>query len=109
MEIVMEENMYLESLKHRNYEMYKYFNKGIEIISELKSKMYEAYFVGGAVRDFLLNRDFNDIDIATNATPDEVSEIFKNYKLDSTYAQWGCVTIIDAGFRFEITTFRNEE
>jgi len=48
----MEENMYLESLKHRNYEMYKYFNKGIEIISELKSKMYEAYIVGGAVRDF---------------------------------------------------------
>lgn len=109
MEIVMEENIYLESLKHRNYEMYKYFNKGIEIISELKSKMYEAYLVGGAVRDFLLNRDFNDIDIATNATPDEVSEIFKNYQLDSTYAQWGCITIIDAGFRFEITTFRNEE
>lgn len=103
------ENGYLTSLKARNYEMYQYFKRGLEIISILKSKMFEAYIVGGAVRDFILKIDFNDIDIATNATPEEVIEIFKDLKVDDRYASLGSVVIQEAGFNFEITTFRNEE
>ncbi len=104
-----EKNLYLESLKVRNYEMYKYFKRGIEIISILKEKTYEAYIVGGAVRDFLLNIDFNDIDIATNATPSTIKEIFSEFDLDDTYENLGSIVIKEAGFRYEITTFRNEE
>lgn len=104
-----ENNVYLESLKRRNYELYKYFQRGLEIISILKGKMFEAYIVGGAVRDFILNIDFKDIDIATSATPNEVIELFKNCNIDDTYASLGCVVIREQGFNFEITTFRNEE
>lgn len=103
------DNVYLESLKRRNYELYKYFQRGLEIISILKSKMFEAYIVGGAVRDFILDIDFKDIDIATSATPSDVIELFKNCNIDDTYASLGCVVIREYGFNYEITTFRNEE
>lgn len=103
------ESLYLESLKERNYELYKYFKRGLEIISILKSKMYEAYIVGGAVRDFILNVDFKDIDIATSATPQEVIDVFKDLNIDDTYASLGSVVIRESGFNYEITTFRNEE
>ena len=49
---------YLEKLKTRNIDAYNYLKKGIEIISKLNDKMFEAYIVGGAVRDILLNKDF---------------------------------------------------
>lgn len=71
-----EKNLYLESLKHRNYDMYKYFKRGLDMIATLKEKTYEAYIVGGVVRDFVLNVDFNDIDIATSATPAAIKDIF---------------------------------
>lgn len=48
-----EKNLYLESLKHRNYDMYKYFKRGLDMIATLKEKTYEAYIVGGVVRDFV--------------------------------------------------------
>lgn len=103
------ENIKLEELKQRNYEMYRYFTKGLEIISILKSKMFEAYIVGGAARDFILNIDFKDIDIATDATPEQVKAIFPNADIDDTYAYLGAITIKEDNFKFEITTFRNEE
>lgn len=103
------QDKYLDTLKKRNYEMYKYFMRGLELISALKSKMYEAYIVGGAVRDYLLNIDFKDIDIATNATPEEVLDIFKDLDIDDRYASLGSVVIRENGFYYEITTFRNEE
>ena len=104
-----EQSLQLDELKVRNYEMYKYFKKGLDIVSVLKSKTYEAYIVGGAVRDFILNIDFNDVDIATNATPDAIKDIFPDYEIDDTFANLGSIILKDAGFRYEITTFRNEE
>ncbi len=104
-----EKNLYLESLKERNYEMYKYFKKGLDIISTLKEKTYEAYIVGGAVRDFVLNIDFNDIDIATNAMPSAIKDIFADYDIDTNYESLGSIIIKDSGFKYEITTFRTEE
>jgi tRNA nucleotidyltransferase (CCA-adding enzyme) len=81
--------------------------KGIEIIGRLNDKMIEAYIVGGAVRDILLNKDFNDIDICTTATPNEVMEIFPG--ADNRYADMGVITIREGDLKFEITTFRIEE
>lgn len=104
-----EKNLYLESLKHRNYDMYKYFKRGLDIIAILKEKTYEAYIVGGVVRDFVLNVDFNDIDIATSATPAAVKNIFANCNIDDYYESLGTIVIKEAGFRYEITTFRTEE
>ena len=98
---------YLDKLKERNPDGYAYLMEGINIISRLNAKMFEAYIVGGAVRDILLNRDFNDIDICTTATPGEVMTVFPDS--DDRYANMGVVTVKVGEMKFEITTFRVEE
>lgn len=50
-----------------------------EIGALLGEKGYEAYLVGGCVRDLLLGREPKDWDVATNATPDKVQELFLNF------------------------------
>ena len=85
----------------------KKFNSAINILVKFNETGYEAYFVGGCVRDYLLNDDFSDIDITTNALPDEVKQIFK--KSIDTGIQHGTVTILINGDSFEVTTFRTED
>ena len=51
-----------------------------DIITTLKRKGYAAYLVGGCVRDDILKRDSSDYDITTDATPEEVSKIFKDFR-----------------------------
>ena len=83
------------------------FNSAINILEKFNEAGYEAYFVGGCVRDYLLNDDFSDIDITTNALPDEVKKIFR--KSIDTGIQHGTVTILVNGDNFEVTTFRTED
>lgn len=85
----------------------KKFNSAINVLEKFNEAGYEAYFVGGCVRDYLLNDDFSDIDITTNALPDEVKQIFK--KSIDTGIQHGTVTILINGDSFEVTTFRTED
>lgn len=51
-------------------------DKALDIIKKLNKNDYQAYLVGGCVRDMLLNQDVKDFDITTNATPDEIKKIF---------------------------------
>lgn len=67
---------------------------------------YEAYVVGGCIRDLGLGKIPNDIDITTNATPDEVFGCFLNYKIIDTGKKHGTLTVIIKGVSVEITTFR---
>ncbi len=97
---------YLDKLKKRNIELYNYFMRGMEIVATLNSKMYEAYIVGGAVRDYLLEVDFKDIDIATTATPKEVLELFPDG--NGRFSELGCVELREDEMVFQITTFRDE-
>ena len=53
-----------------------------------------------------MNNEFNDIDIATNATPEQVRELFPTVKME--YAHLGFVTLKEDGVTFEISTFREE-
>lgn len=85
----------------------KKFNSAINVLEKFNEAGYEAYFVGGCVRDYLLNDEFSDIDITTNALPDEVKQIFK--KSIDTGIQHGTVTILVNGSSFEVTTFRTED
>lgn len=85
----------------------KKFNSAINILEKFNEAGYEAYFVGGCVRDYLLNDEFSDIDITTNALPDEVKQIFR--KSIDTGIQHGTVTILINGDSFEVTTFRTED
>jgi poly(A) polymerase len=48
----------------------------IEVIQKLKKEGYEAFLVGGCVRDILLGRKPKDFDVTTDATPEEVEELF---------------------------------
>ena len=83
--------------------------KGVEyIINTLQENNYEAYIVGGAVRDSLLERKVNDWDITTSADPQEVVNIFENlgYKIIPTGLKHGTVTILINSIGYEVTTFR---
>ncbi|APQ73210.1 HDIG domain-containing protein [Clostridium botulinum] len=84
-------------------------SKGVEyIINTLQENGYEAYIVGGAVRDSLLERKVNDWDITTSANPQEVVNIFENlgYKIIPTGLKHGTVTILINSIGYEVTTFR---
>ncbi len=83
-----------------------YFTRGQEIVRRLNELTYEAYFVGGVVRDYLLKKDFTDIDIATSATPEQIYQEFPT--VDMTYASRGCVTLTEGEFKYEISTFKEE-
>lgn len=83
------------------------FKDAINILKTFNKNGFEAYFVGGCVRDFLLDKDFSDIDITTNALPEQVKNIFP--KSIDTGIQHGTVTILVSGESYEVTTFRKED
>ena len=78
----------------------------LKLLKELTSHDYKAYIVGGFVRDYLLGRESQDIDVCTNATPKEIKEVFEDSFLPTE--DYGSVVVNKYGIRFEITTFRKE-
>lgn len=82
------------------------FKEALPIINKIEEAGYEAYFVGGAVRDHLLNKQIHDIDIASSATPEEIKSIFP-HTIDVGIAH-GTVMVIWDQHTYEITTFRTE-
>ena len=77
-----------------------------EILQKIISCGYDAYIVGGYVRDFILDRHTNDIDIATNALPKDLTSIFEqdNIKISS----YGSVKLTKGKYFININTFRKE-
>jgi len=78
----------------------------IAVCSRLKSHGFEAYVVGGAVRDLLLQREGFDWDVTTSATPDLVMSIFAHTA--PTGIKHGTVTVIVGNSKIEVTTMRKE-
>ena len=64
------------------------------IIECLNTSGFEAYIVGGCVRDSLLNKWPSDWDICTNATPEDMKKVFKNYKIIPTGIAHGTLTVL---------------
>ncbi|SHN19313.1 CCA tRNA nucleotidyltransferase [Gracilibacillus kekensis] len=83
-----------------------YFRLAQQVLLQLEKKGFQAYIVGGAVRDSILNRKVVDIDIATSALPEEVQSIFS--KVIPTGIQHGTVLVRYQNESFEVTTFRTE-
>ncbi len=75
-----------------------------EIMEELMKHGYEAYAVGGCVRDMILGRDPEDWDITTSATPQEIKKIFRR-TVDTGIAH-GTVTVLMDKDHYEVTTYR---
>ena len=74
----------------------------------LQQEGYDAYIVGGCVRDNLIEKVPSDWDITTSAEPNQVLSTFGNYKTVETGIQHGTVTVIINHCHIEITTFRLE-
>lgn len=80
--------------------------KALEILKILNDHNYEAYIVGGFVRDTLLNRKTTDIDICTSATPKDILTLFEDVTLSDI--MYGSVIVHYKGYNYDLTTFRKE-
>ncbi|MBP0977626.1 MAG: polynucleotide adenylyltransferase, partial [Oscillospiraceae bacterium] len=67
---------------------------------------FEAYIVGGCVRDYLLGRTPHDYDVTTNALPEQTQSVFKDYRCIDVGIQHGTVAVIIDKMQIEITTYR---
>ena len=75
-----------------------------KIIETLEAGGFEAYAVGGCVRDTLLGREPEDWDITTSARPEQVKRLFR--RTIDTGIQHGTVTVLENHRGFEVTTYR---
>ncbi|MRX70972.1 CCA tRNA nucleotidyltransferase [Bacillus lacus] len=82
------------------------FQSALPILQKLQDAGYEAYFVGGSVRDSLLKRSIGDIDIATSAKPRDIQNLFK--KTIDVGAEHGTIIVLEHGEPYEVTTYRQE-
>lgn len=76
------------------------------VIEKLEENGFEAVIVGGAVRDFLLNKKANDVDVATSALPQQVKDIFE--KTVDIGIEHGTILVLGFEEPIEVTTFRTE-
>lgn len=76
------------------------------ILEKLDSLGFEAYFAGGCVRDFIMQRPIHDFDITTSALPAQVIEVFGKENTVPTGIAHGTVTVRCAGTSAEVTTYR---
>ncbi|MCD8195027.1 MAG: CCA tRNA nucleotidyltransferase [Coprobacillus sp.] len=80
----------------------------LELTNKFKDAGYSFFMVGGTVRDFIMYKEVGDYDIATDATPDEVVVILKDYSFDASFKKYGVITLKKDGIRYDIVTFRKE-
>ena len=78
----------------------------ISIVDELQKNNYEAYLVGGCVRDILCNMSPKDFDIATNATPEQVRKVFKASRIIGK--RFRLVHVFNRNELIEVATFRSD-
>lgn len=79
----------------------------IKILTTINSKGYEAYIVGGGVRDIVIGTNLHDVDIATNMPMEELEKIYKTYDIGQS-KDFGIVVIKVDGHDFEVAQFRQD-
>lgn len=75
-------------------------------IEQLNRCGFEAYLVGGCVRDGVMGMEPHDYDVTTNATPEEIKSCFSDYRVIPTGEKHGTITVVSEGNNVEITTYR---
>lgn len=78
------------------------------ILSRLMEAGFQAYLVGGSVRDAIMGREINDYDITTSAEADKVEELFSDYRTVDVGREFGTIKIITGDGDVEVTTFRSD-
>ncbi|MEE8177020.1 MAG: CCA tRNA nucleotidyltransferase [Acidobacteriota bacterium] len=76
------------------------------VARHLRERGFQAYFVGGCVRDLLREVEPKDYDVATDARPEQVLELFPHAL--AVGAQFGVVIVVDGDYQVEVATFRND-
>lgn len=79
------------------------------VLSKLKENGYQAYVVGGAVRDFLMGKIPHDYDLTSDALPSQISDVFKDFYQEHSGEKHGTIRVIIDHKPIEITTFRCDE
>jgi putative nucleotidyltransferase with HDIG domain len=77
------------------------------VVRRLRAAGYKAWLVGGCVRDLLLGRKAKDFDVATDARPDAVAELFE--RSEQVGAHFGVVLVCENGAHVEVATFRSDD
>lgn len=88
-----------------NIDLPKYVKK---LIQRLESSGFEAYGVGGCIRNPLMGLPVTDYDITTSALPEEIIRVFPDMKIIETGIKHGTVTVVSEGNSAEITTYRTD-
>lgn len=78
----------------------------LKLAKAFKDKGFNLYLVGGTVRDFLLRNELTDMDLVTDATPNQMLPFLE--KADDTFKQYGAIRYTLDGVKFDITTLRVE-
>ena len=77
-----------------------------DVTSRLEEAGFDAYLVGGCVRDRAMGKTPHDYDVTTNAKPHEMQKVFENYRVIETGLKHGTLTVVSDGECVEITTYR---
>ena len=77
-----------------------------QVMKKLENQGFEAYIVGGCVRDSFMGITPKDYDITTSASPEEIKKCFENCDVIETGIKHGTVTVVSDGENIEVTTFR---
>ncbi len=82
----------------------------IDIHKKFTERGYDLFCVGGCVRDFILNQPYSDIDLVTNAYPDEIEKILEGYRFDLTGRSFGVLRVYtkDNPKGYEVATYRED-
>lgn len=80
----------------------------LQAVRMLNDSGFEAYVIGGAVRNRILNNPVHDYDLTTSALPGQVKQVFSRYRTIDTGIRHGTVTVIISRMHLEITTYRTE-
>jgi tRNA nucleotidyltransferase/poly(A) polymerase len=95
--------------KYENLDVYK---NSLKLVQFLSNSGYDAYFVGGFVRDALLKKEVKDIDIVTNARPIQIKKVLgemKNIKFLEIGESFNIIIAVFEGKQYEIASFRGEK
>ena len=79
------------------------------ITKRLNDLGYEALVVGGCIRNLIMGEEAHDWDITTNATPDEISRAFKEFKVIPVGKKFGTVTVVINHINYEVSTFKKNK
>lgn len=83
--------------------------RALSIIKRLNDSGYEALAVGGCIRNLIMGEEAHDWDITTKATPEDISEVFKDYKVIPVGKIFGTVTVVIEHTNYEVSTFKKNK